>query len=405
LPQSLMKILFLTQFLPYPPDTGGKIKTYQTIKLLSKKHQIYLISFVEKEGDLKWEKKLKRFCYGVKTFVTPIITTSHQELKLKMLSGILNPKPFRIQKYSLKETADFTKDLTGKEIFEAIHCDHETSVQYLFSVDNWRGKMKVYDEHNLSSEGLFGYLKYEKNLLEKLAYLIEAIKFRIYEKKYCLVFDQVLTISENDKEQLIKLGIKPKKINFFPVPFETQPLFKFGSKNLLFVGLLSWWPNQDGVLWFYRQIFPKIKKRFPKTKFIVVGANPPKEILKISKIDHSVIVTGYVDELDPFYQKSGVFVVPIRAGAGIRIKILEALARGIPIVSTKMAAKGIGLENKKEILLAEKEKEFAQAVIRILKKERLAYKLSLNGVKFVKKNYHYQKGGEVLDRVYLEKGK
>ncbi|MBU3956756.1 glycosyltransferase family 4 protein [Patescibacteria group bacterium] len=400
-----MKVLFITQFLPFPPDTGGKIKTYQTIKIVSKENQIFLISFVERKQDLKWEKEIRKHCYGTKTFVTPIITTSHKELKLRALSGIFNPKPFRVQKYFLREVADFIEKLSKKENFDAIHCDHETSIQYLTFVRNWQKKLKIYDEHNISSEGLFGYARYEKNPLEKLAYFIEGAKLWFYERRMIPVFDRILTISQADKEKLVEQGISHTKIKFLPIPFEAESQFHYGSKNILFIGLLSWWPNKDAVLWFYQRIFPLVKKKVPQAKFLVVGTNPPEEIKKIDEQDGSVEVTGHVKDVSPYFKKTGVFVVPIRAGAGVRVKILDALASGLPIVSTRMAAEGIRIKDKEEILIEDEEEKFVKAVMKLLKDRGLAKKLSLNGIKFIKENYNQEKTQKVLEQIYSEKGK
>jgi len=400
-----MRILFITQFLPFPPDTGGKIKTWQILKILAKKHQIFLISFVERKQNLVWEAKVKKFCYGTKTFVAPIITTSHKKLKLKALLGIFNPKPFRVQKYYLKEAADFINKLTEKENFDAVHCEHETSIQYLPYVFNWEKNLKIYDEVDIASEGLFGYVKYEGNPVEKLAYLVEAIKFWFYERKKIFIFDKVLTISQLDKKRLIKRGLNPRKIVFLPVPFQTRSQFHFGSKQILFIGLLSWWPNQDAVLWFYRYIFPFIKEKISQVKFCIVGANPSKKIREIGQEDSSVSVTGYVKEAKKYFKKAGVFIAPIRAGSGVRIKILNAFSYGIPVVTTKTAAKGIRVKNKGEVLIEDEAKRFAAAVIKVLNNKKLAYGLSGKGMKFLKESYSSKKAKKVLEEIYFEKGK
>jgi glycosyltransferase involved in cell wall biosynthesis len=391
-----MKILFITQFLPYPPDTGGKTKTLQTLKLLSREHQIFLVSFVEQKQDLDKRKYLRNLCYDMKTFVTPLITSSHWILKLRVLLGLFYVKPFRIQKYFLKETAAFVEQLTRKENFEIIYCDHETAIQYLPYVHQWQKKLKIYDEHNISSEGFLGYVRYEKNPLVRFVYLVEGIKFRLYEKRMFPVFNRILTISQVDKKKLIEQGISPSKIKFLPIPFKTKPQFNFGSKNILFIGLLSWWPNKDAVLWFYHRIFPIVKEKIPQAKFMVIGANPPEEIKRIGKQDRSVEVAGYVKNVHSYFRKTGVFVAPIRAGAGVRIKILDALARGLPIVATKRSATGIKVKDGKNICLADKEEDFTNAVVKLLEDEKLCRRISQEGLKFIKENYNQKKTLKVL---------
>ncbi len=399
-----MKILFITQFLPYPLDSGGKIKTYQTIKLLSKRHQIFLISFIEKPADFKWQNHLRKYCFGLKTFITPIITASHKNLKLKMLTGLLNSKPFRVQKYFLKETADFIENLTHKENFDIIYCNHDTSIQYLFSVNQWQSKIKVYDETDISSQGFLSYVGYEGNLLEKIAFLIEAFKFRLYENKIKL-FDRILAISELDRKKLIARGLENHKVVVLTPSFKIKPCYRFGSKSILFVGLLSWWPNKDAVLWFARKIYPRIKAKISQVKFIVVGANPPEEIKKLAKKDKSIVITGYVKNISSYYQTAGVLVAPIRAGAGIPIKILDALASGLPVVCTTFAAQGIG---ESALSLADEESQFADKVCRVLLGKKLADKLSLAGLKFMDSTYNQAASRrllEVLDNSFLAKFK
>ena len=395
-----MRILFITQFLPYPLDTGGKIKTYQTLRLLSKKHKVFLISFVDRKSDLKWEVKLRKYCFGFKTFITPIITTSHRYLKKKAFLSLFSFKPFRVQKYFLKETAVFINKLTKKENFDAIHFDHETSVQYLPHIYKCFKKLKVYDEHNICYEGFLSYVRYEKGIIKKLAYLTEALKFFFYERVIMTKFDQILTISQEDKKKILKWGVPFSKVKFFPVPFKIKNHFKFGSKNIIFISLLSWWPNKDAVLWFSKKIYPLIKKEIKDVKFLVIGKNADQEIKDTLDKEKSIKLIGHVKSLNKYLKKSGVLIVPVRSGAGVRIKILDALSWGMPIISTFAAAKGIKLKNKKEILLADDEGKFNKAVVDVLKNKKLALRLSENGLKFIKENYNFQKADEVLDRVY-----
>ena len=396
-----MKILFITQFLPYPPDTGGKIKTWETLQILAKKHQVFLISFVDKKKDLIWEGEIKKICYGVKTFVAPIITTSHKQLKWKALMGVFNCKPFRVQKYFLNETADFISKLTKENRFDAVHCDHETSIQYLKYVSNRQNILKIYDEHNISSIGLWGYVEYEKKIIRKIAYFLEAMKFWLYEKKMMAVFDHILAISIIDKGRLIIKGKKQAGgVVFLPIPMKIKKLFKFGNKNIIFVGLMSWWPNNDAVLWFYRRIYPLIKRESPKVNFWVVGANPTQEVKDIGVTDSSVKVFGYVDSIEGLIKKSGVFIAPIRAGAGIRLKILKAFSFGLPTVTTKKGLEGIEVGDRRRFPVAEGEKEFSQMVINVIRKKNLAEKLVSDEIKFIKKIYNHRSAQNILMKIY-----
>ena len=178
---------------------------------------------------------------------------------------------------------------------------------------------------------------------------------------------------------------------------KAKSLFKWGNKNILFVGLLSWWPNKDGFIWFYKKVFPFIKKVIPQVKFYVVGRGKKYFKKIVSQNEKNIVFTGYVKNTKPYLKKAGVFIIPLRMGSGIRIKALTAMARGIPVVSTKMGVKGLGVKNNKEVLVSDGPKTFAKAVIKILKNKKTALCLSKNAQQFIKKNYNEKLASRILN--------
>ena len=396
-----MKILFISQFLPYFPNTGGKIKTWEILKILAKKHQVYLACFVDKKEDLVYEKEVRKRCSMVKTFIQPIITQAHQNLKSLAFLSLFSLKPFRAYKHYSPEMAEYLREISRKKRFDVIYFDHDVMLQYL-EVISLKPKTKiVYDEHNISSLAAWRNFRIESNWLRKLAYLLETVKWFFYERKYLFSLDQIFTISEVDRKKLTKRGLTPEKISFLPTPMKLKPKFKFKQKkkNILFIGLMSWKPNEDGFWWFYNQVFPEIKQVFPEIDLVVVGAFPSEQIKKAAEADKSLRVLGYVKNLLPFFEKASVFIVPVRSGGGIRIKILTALARGIPVVSTSVGAEGIVVRDAKDVLIADEPKKFAKAVLAVLKKRKLAESQSAEGISFIKKNYSVTKAANVLEKV------
>lgn len=401
-----MKILFITQFLPYYPDTGGKIKTWGILKILSKKRQVFLVSFVDKKEDLVYEKKLREICFGVKTFVQPIITQAHRDLKIKAFLSLLSLKPFRALKHYSKEMEEFIRKINKKQTFDVIYIDHDVMIQYLGAVSTKNKALVFYDEHNISSLAAWRNFLIEKNPIDKLAYLLETTKWVFYEQKYLSHFNHIFAISRLDKKRLIKRGINPKKVSFLPIPIEIEPLFKFNpkEKNILFIGLMSWKPNNDGFWWFYKEIFPAIKKEIADVRLTVIGAYPSKSMREAAKIDDNLEFLGYVKNLIPYFKKTSVFIAPIRSGGGIRIKILDALSRGVPVVSTTVGVEGIEAKNKREMIIADRPRVFAQAVIEILEDRKLAQRLSKGGIKFIQNKYSPKRTKRILKKV-LSKGK
>jgi len=392
-----MKILFLTQFLPFYPDTGGKIKSWEILKILCKKNKVWLVCFTDKKENSIYENEVKKICWEVKTFFQPIITKSYKSLKYKALLSLFSLKPFRAYKHYSTEFVKYLQKIIRNNDFDAIYVDHDVMCQYLNNISK-KGKLFIFDQHNISSHASWRNFLIEENLVAKAAYFLEAIKWYFYEKKYLKYFDEIFTISQADGKKLAKLGINKTKIHFLPIPIKTKNLFKFNNKRkkILFVGLMSWKPNEDGFWWFYNEVYSLIKKEITDTTFIVIGDNPSKKIQALAKKDKSIRVLGYVKNIEHFYSKASVFVVPIRSGGGIRIKVLKALSYGIPTVASRIGAEGINLVNNENILLADKPKDFAFQVIKVLTDSSLAEKLNKKGIKFIKDNYNCQEAEKVF---------
>lgn len=396
-----MKILFLTPQLPFPPESGGLIKTFQTLKLLAKRHEVFLVCFTSSSLKAGFKKQLEDICQRAEVVVSPYPTAQFKDMKPFILKSLFSPMPFIVFRHHDKKMKDLVKRLIKKEKFDAIHIDHLNIASCL---PKKKDCLWVLEEHNIESEINWGIFKREKWNKFKIFSFWEALKLTTYEKRVIPKFDYIFTISEEDKKKLVKLGVKKDKVFFLPTPFKTKNLFSF-KRNLpviLFVGMLSWWPNKDGFFWFYQKVLPLIKQAIPGgVRFIVVGKGAAEEMVALNKKDPSFELVGYAKYLTKYLAKAGVFVVPLRAGSGIRIKILTALSAGLPVVSTTKGAEGVTRKTEGGIILADTPGEFAKAVVRIIKDKNFAKELSHEGIEFIKKNYNRQKAKEVLRKVYV----
>jgi len=154
------------------------------------------------------------------------------------------------------------------------------------------------------------------------------------------------------------------------------------------------------VLWFLREVYPIIRRARPDVQFDIVGARPPKEITESGRSQEGVTVTGYVKEPVEYLKKTGVMVVPLLAGGGMRVKILEALAEGLPIVTTSIGCEGIAVENGRHLLVADSPQDFAQATLRLLGDRAFANTLAHNGRELIEKSYDYHLAYRPVDLVY-----
>jgi glycosyltransferase involved in cell wall biosynthesis len=168
--------------------------------------------------------------------------------------------------------------------------------------------------------------------------------------------------------------------------------------EILHLGTMSWLPNIEGVLWFIRSVWPIIKASNPNTHLTIAGKNPPPEIKALS--EETVTVTGYVSDPTPYLRKTGVFIVPLISGSGMRVKILDAWRWGLPTVSTSLGAEGILYKDNENILIADHPLEFADATLKILTQPELRNSLRVNGRRWVEEHYDWQKIYPAWDCVY-----
>lgn len=393
-----MKILFITQLLPYPVNTGGKLKTYRILKILSKYHEVHLLSLVDKRDDLVGETELRTMCKTVKTFVSPIITKQHKRLILKIFLSCFTITPFIVYKFFSRALNCYIKLLLNKTSIDLIYVDHITMAQYIPT--SYKGKL-VYDEHNVSNLAYLSYVNAERNYIKKLFFFLESKKLELFERKWIPRFDYIFVISRLDGSRLIKLGANPQKISFLPIPFRQSYNYHLNRNSfptISFVAMLSWRPNEKGILWFIDEVFPLIKKRLINIKLIIVGQNGDRIESYIRKLkEKNIEYIGYIKNLTSIYGRTSVFIVPILIGGGIRIKLLDAMTHGIPIVSTTLGAEGIDVGDGKELLIRDHPKDFAKAVIKIIIDKNLAKRLSQNAYKFIKKHYNEEETKKVLN--------
>ena len=168
---------------------------------------------------------------------------------------------------------------------------------------------------------------------------------------------------------------------------------------MLHLGTMFWPPNVHGVLWFAREVLPLVHQRVPEARFVVVGKNPPLEVQALAA-DPRIEVTGYVTDPMPYLEAADAFVVPLHAGGGMRVKIVDGWLWGLPIVSTPIGAEGIKLRNGENILLAEDAPAFAEATVRLLTDPEVNLRLRANGRTWVEDHYAWQTVYQEVDEVY-----
>ncbi len=228
------------------------------------------------------------------------------------------------------------------------------------------------------------------NLKHKIKYYLRSQAMKRWEPHIAARFDLNCFTSDVDEKimrqhnQTLKTIVLPNGVD----AKQLQPLpLNPTEKSILFVGNLNYLPNEDGVLYFTREIFPRIADQIPQLHFFIIGNNPSQKVLALQ--NDCIHVMGLVPDLLPYYQRCSACVIPLRAGGGTRLKILEAMAYGRPIVSTSIGCEGIAVEDGKHILIADDPQSFADRTVALLSDDQLQQKLIQNARRLIEQTYDW----------------
>jgi glycosyltransferase involved in cell wall biosynthesis len=396
------KILFLTQIVPFPPDAGPKVKTYHVIRALAGQgHSVTLVSFVRPE-EVRHIPALQEICAAVHT--VPIHRSRIADVGY-MIRSYLTNRPFLIERDDLRPMQETVDRLVREDDFQFIHADQLTMVQFALrgasALPDKKPKV-IFDAHN-AVWTIVERMKDNARFFLKPVLAIEARRVKQYEGELLRTVDHVLAVTDIDQKLLEealhfskpKAGGRVSPITVIPIAVDTeklQPVKRMaGSKNIVTLGTLHYPPNADGIRWFFNEIFPLVQKRVPDATLTIIGKNPPQDFLELaSRNPGRINVTGYVDDLVPYLEKSALMVVPVRAGGGMRVRILEAFAYAMPVVTTTVGLEGIHGTPDHDVIVADTPADFANRTAELLEDASLQEKLAANGRELAVTKYDWQ---------------
>lgn len=393
-----MRILLLTQVLPYPPDSGPKVKTYHVLKYLAQIHAVTLVSFVRDSDKPEYIRHLETLCEQVIT--VPIARSKIDDLRY-LGRSLMSGEPWMMLRDERPEMRQVLADLAAGETFDVVHADQLNMAQYALPFE---GTRKVLDLHN-ALWMLYRRLAETTAYSNPMKYLLmrDWPLLKRYEGEMCRQFDAVTAVTEEDRRLLIEAGASDD-VTVIPIAVDTDEQALVSRKpsgpHLIHIGTMYWPPNIDGINWFLEEIYPLVKLQLPDVRCTLIGSRPPQSILNHSSADRTITVTGYVEDPLPFFEDASMMIVPLRAGGGMRVKILNALSQGIPMVSTTIGCEGIQVENAHDILLADKATDFADACTRLLTDYELNDHITRMGRQTAEQSYDYRQVCRALDEVY-----
>jgi len=356
-----MNILFLTQRVPYPPNKGDKLRAFYEIKFLSKRHSIDLLCLADDERDLLHKEALLRFCQSV-----DIVPHSVLSANVRAILGLASSKPLTQPFFYNPQLQAFVRRKLAQQRYDLIFVYCSSMAQYVERVDTIP---KVIDFVDVDSEKWAQYAQvasFPKNLV----YRLESQRLRKYEQRLASTFQHGFLVSQQEVDDFQRVvcpcDLLTALSNGVDLERFTPSSEPYNPSSLIFTGAMDYFANVETALYFAREIFPCIQQEIPEAAFSIVGSKPAEELRRLAEQNPHIIVTGFVEQVQPYFQKAAVFVAPMRIARGIQNKILEAMAMGVPVVTTSLGFEGIPATPGEDILVEDQPEQFARQVIRLM---------------------------------------
>lgn len=399
-----MKILIIADYLPYPLIGGDRIRIYNLLCRVARHHEVSLVAFLDNPDDaVDGVKHLKQFCARVEA--VNFRTRSRLARVPGLFGYVVAGKPPELKLLHSEEFVEKIKHLVSMTDFDIVQIEHSRMGLYLETLPlNMRFK-SILMFHNFTSQQYGRVSHVEKRWGRKLRTWANSVAMGYWEPRYAEKFDRCTTVSKADQELLMKAnprlqvdvipnGVDIEKYQPLPLPPENS------SPSLLFIGNMEYPPCVDAVLYFCMEIFPRILRLIPNVELWIVGRDPQSEVLQLN--GGNIHVTGRVEDVIPYYQQCHVCIVPLRAGGGTRLKILEAMALGRPVISTMIGCEGLNVIDGEHLLIDDDPYQFADKTIRLLLDQELCQRIAINGRKLVEEQYDWDKVAGKLMQVYTD---
>ena len=383
-----MRILVITSEIPYPTINGGRLRIYNLLKRIAQEHQVWLATHVQDRNETDGIQHLETFCEEVFTGGLP---QKHPLAYVpELMRYALSSKPFELFFFRSDELANKLEQLFAREAIDIVQIEETYVAHYLENIPQEIHTKCILTFYDIVFEMIANIAHLERNPVRKLRRWLFSQSLKRWEPRYAARFARCITVSEVDRDRL--LACNPRlRVDVIPNGVDTWQLQSLPEVNfspsLLFIGNMAYWPGIDAALYFSREILPQIRKTFPDVTFWVVGSNPVSEVMALDGAH--IHVTGRVESVIPYYERSSVCVVPLRAGTGTRLKILEAMALGRPVVSTSAGCEGLDVIAGEHLLVADNPVDFAKATIRLLEDRELYDRLTACARELVVSRYDW----------------
>lgn len=373
-----MHLLWLKTDLLHPIDKGGKIRTYQMLRELRRRHHVTYLALDDGTAARDAIERAEEYCHEL----IPVPHRSPAKLTpaffFDLVANLRSSLPYAVEKYRSETFRRHVEHLQKR--VDLIVCD------FLFPSVNLPARLEkpsVLFQHNVEAQIWHRHAETRRGRFVEAYFRAQWRRMRDYERETCRRFDAVVAVSSQDRA-IMETEYDAPVVREVPTGVDTEYFTPSGQAepdpyHLVFTGSMDWLPNDDAMKYFLREILPLIRQALPAVTLTIVGRNPLPGLRALCRNDNGIRLTGLVADVRPFMEDASVYVVPLRIGGGTRLKVFEAMAMERPIVSTTVGVEGLPVSDGSDVLLADDPRRFAEAVVRLLKDPALAVRVGRAG--------------------------
>ena len=394
-----MKVLWVNSNFMHPTTKGGQIRTLEMLRHLHRWHEIHYVSIAR--PDLP-EGPARAHEYSTRSYPFPYSVPERTSAAfwMQLIGGLISPTPVAVSRFNPPGMRAFLENLIRKEDFDCAVVDHLAPTSYFPDLPH-----AIFFQHNVETVIWRRHVEHASGP-RRWYFSLQAARMFAYEKRVSLASGHIVAVSKTDADEMRKLfGVTrvseiPTGVNieYFLPPDSPGN----GGADLVFVGSMDWLPNEDGVFYFVREILPLIRRRRPGTTLAVVGRTPPPKIEQLAVDDPAIRVTGTVPDIRPWLWGSAVSIVPLRIGGGTRLKIYEAMAAKIPVVSTTVGAEGLTIQPPQDIRIADTPEDFAAHCVDLLDDREARSRQAAAAWEMVNAHFSWEQVSRCFERIMLE---
>jgi len=390
-----MKLLWVKADFLHPTTRGGEIRTLETLKRLHLRHEIHYVGLNDSNPE-----GVERSCeYCTRAYAIPhhVPDKSSLGFGLQLARGVVSPIPVAVSRYRSRAMQQKIEELLRREAFDRIVCD------FLFPAQNIPDLSRcVLFQHNVEAVIWKRRAANARSMIERFYFRSQARRMEEFEGETCRRVKHIIAVSETDAA-IMRREYGAQRVHATPTGVDLEyfsaPAAAARTTDLVFVGSMDWAPNIEGAEWFVRDVLPLIRQWKPECSVSFAGRKPVRAILDLAARDPGLVVTGTVPDIRPHLWGATVSIVPLLTGGGTRLKIFEAMAARIPVVSTTIGAEGLPVEHGTHLYLADDPQSLATRCLELMERPDIRSRLSGAAYELVSSRFSWDAAAKEFERL------